>query len=107
MAVEAALFFSYENPSSLEKKFIASGLIPIAYSDFPGGEFVSLAVRHTETPDIPEIEKIDDGYVLLQDEDQSDRIVNARAVVASDVPNAGDIFRLAEIGPLLLKRKKR
>lgn len=106
MATEAGLFLSQEHPNQLEEKFLNLGAMPIAYSDFPGDEFVSLVVRHTECPIIPKIEQqMNKGFVLFEGPPQSGQAVNARAVVASDVPVTGGAFLLAEIGPIALTRK--
>ena len=106
MATEAGLFISREHPDQLEKKFLNLGAMPLAYSDFPGDEFVSLVVRHAECPIIPKIEQqMNNGFVILEGAPPPGQHVNARAVIASDVPVTGGAFLLAEIGPVALTRK--
>lgn len=105
MATEVGLFLSREHPNELEQKFIDIGGMPIAYSDFPGSEFMSLVVRHSVCPTLPNVaERTNAKFSLLEGAPEHGDSVTARAIMCSDVPQDGGTFFLAEVGPLTVSR---
>lgn len=105
MATEAGLFLSKEHPNELEQKFVAKGGMPLAYSDFPGDEFMSLVVRHSACPPLPDIHQGNDAnFRLLDGAPKAGDVVQGRAIMCSDVPQDGSAFLLVEIGPLTVSR---
>lgn len=105
-ATEAGLFISRQLPSILEDGFIRAGGTPLIYMDLPNGEFVSLVVRYTASPDMSDaMSKMRTlPPVPLSGAPSPGESLEGRVIIVGQLPSDGGPFQLIEAGPMTVSR---